>query len=421
MPSEIDVVIVGGGIGGLVAAAHVARRGLSCVVLERSGFLGGRAATSVRDGFSMNLGGHALYRGGPAERALAELGVAYQGNPPALGGVAVLGAETFALPSNTWTLLRTRILDVSGKLALGRLLARLPSMSLASLYDVSLSAWLDANLADPRARAIVEMFVRLSTYANAPSRVSAGAALAQLRLASRLGVLYLDSRRRARERSATSRGQDCNVQWDRRCLSRRCRLVRAPVRRDSLARTGRDPRRRTPRSPQSVVWARQDGAERMGRCLCSCSCRVFGCRAAKPSSPSTYICARRRCSSVLLRPLQCGSPGSTWRCDDSRDEVPTGGPSLAERGRRERAGSLARQAPTWLARRHRREALPAERRSYERHRTREHWRCARKAGTECTRCGGALRRRRLGGARRNARGRQLRERSRRGDGSSSGT
>src|SRR4051812_4818042 len=40
-----DVVVVGGGIGGLTAAWYCARRGLPTTVLESSGLLGGQVAT----------------------------------------------------------------------------------------------------------------------------------------------------------------------------------------------------------------------------------------------------------------------------------------------------------------------------------------------------------------------------------------
>jgi phytoene dehydrogenase-like protein len=193
MVAQVDVVIVGGGVAGLATATMLGRQGLSCVVVERARTLGGRAATSLRDGFHMNLGGHALYRGGPAERLLGDLGVPYRGAPPATGaGVAVVAGTSHVLPTGLGTLLKTGLFGARGKLEYGRLLTRLPKLDLRPLETVSLSRWLDETLADANVRATVEALVRLSTYAHAPERVSAAAAIRQLRLAAKHGVLYLD-------------------------------------------------------------------------------------------------------------------------------------------------------------------------------------------------------------------------------------
>jgi phytoene dehydrogenase-like protein len=192
MNAELDVVIVGGGIGGLAVGALAARRGLSTVVVERAHAPGGRAATTVRDGFHMNLGGHALYRGGPAERVLRNLGVEWTGGAPPTRAIAVIGDEVHLYPMGATSLLRTGLFGARAKLEFGRLLARLPGMDLEPLVSVSLAAWLGAEVRDPRVRAAVETLVRLSTYAHAPDRLSAGAGLAQLRAAANPGVLYVD-------------------------------------------------------------------------------------------------------------------------------------------------------------------------------------------------------------------------------------
>jgi phytoene dehydrogenase-like protein len=188
----LDTAVVGGGIGGLAAAALAARRGKRVGVFERAKVLGGRGASQQRAGFTWNLGGHALYRGGPAERVLSSLGVSYSGSPPPLAGYAIVGDEAHVLPTGPLTLLRTGALGLRGKLEAGKLLARLGSLDTAKLDSVTLAAWLDGEMKDARARAIFEMFVRLTTYANAPDLVSAGASLAQLRLGQTKGVLYLD-------------------------------------------------------------------------------------------------------------------------------------------------------------------------------------------------------------------------------------
>ena len=55
-----------------------------------------------------------------------------------------------------------------------------------------MDAWLAKTAPDPTLRAMLHALVRVVTYTNAPSTLSAGAAAAQLQLVQRRGVLYLD-------------------------------------------------------------------------------------------------------------------------------------------------------------------------------------------------------------------------------------
>jgi len=59
-----DVAVVGGGVAGLAAAALIGRSGRKVRLFEQSHLLGGRAQTKEKDGFYLNIGPHALYRGG---------------------------------------------------------------------------------------------------------------------------------------------------------------------------------------------------------------------------------------------------------------------------------------------------------------------------------------------------------------------
>src|SRR5262245_36566059 len=89
--SRIPVVVVGGGIAGLTAAALLGRAGVPTVVLEKSSAPGGRAATRSRDGFLFNVGPHALYRAGVLKQTLDVLGVKVSGGvPTGNGGFAIL-------------------------------------------------------------------------------------------------------------------------------------------------------------------------------------------------------------------------------------------------------------------------------------------------------------------------------------------
>ena len=78
MGQQWDVIVVGGGLAGLAAGATATAGGARTLVLE-AGAVGGRARTHTESGFVFNLGGHALYLGGPGSKVLSKLGVPLAG------------------------------------------------------------------------------------------------------------------------------------------------------------------------------------------------------------------------------------------------------------------------------------------------------------------------------------------------------
>src|SRR2546430_16783216 len=146
------VVIVGGGVAGLTAAALVGRTGARVTVCERAGALGGRAATHVRDGFHLNLGAHALYLGGAAARELCALGLPLAGGAPP-SGWALRQGELHTLPTGAVSLMTTGLLSFGAKRRAGLLLSRLGRLDTHAIAGVSMAAWPQdfAPHADPRA------------------------------------------------------------------------------------------------------------------------------------------------------------------------------------------------------------------------------------------------------------------------------
>ncbi len=190
---NIDTAVVGGGLAGLTAAALLAETGHRVAVFERSGALGGRAATQVKDGFHLNYGAHAWYTGGPGTAVLARLGIPLRGRTPqAAGGFVIRQGRLRTLPIGFVSLLTTDLLGLHGKLEAARLLARLPGMDTAPYDSMALSEWLRREIHEPVARDTIEMFIRVATYAHAPQVMSAGAGLSALQLVLRENVLYLD-------------------------------------------------------------------------------------------------------------------------------------------------------------------------------------------------------------------------------------
>lgn len=191
--ASTDVIVVGGGLAGLTAATYAARAGRSVTLFEKARGLGGRACTHDEGGFLFNIGPHALYNGSAARPILKELGVLYSGKPPQTsGGFAVRGGRKHTLPGGMLSLLTTGLLGLPAKLELAGLLGGLGRIDPEPWRRQSVRAWLDSTVRHAEVRALLEALVRVSTYANIPEQLSAGAAIRQLQLAFGKGVLYLD-------------------------------------------------------------------------------------------------------------------------------------------------------------------------------------------------------------------------------------
>jgi len=192
MDIHTDIAVIGGGLAGLTAAATATRGGATTLVLEAHQ-PGGRARTTERDGFLWNLGGHALYLGGPGAAALASVGVTPTGAPPPLARyVGARRGDLHRLPTGPGSLLRTSLLGARSKAHLAGVLARLPRMAPAKLEGTSTREWLDGFDLRTDADEVVLALLRLGTYCADVDELGADAALAQLQLAASGGVLYLD-------------------------------------------------------------------------------------------------------------------------------------------------------------------------------------------------------------------------------------
>jgi len=154
--------------------------------------LGGRARTERRNGFHLNYGPHRLYRCGAAVRALAQLGVDI---PSAArgpnGGFAVRRRRMFTLPVGLCSLLTTGLLGSRAKRQLARLMTSLDSVRVSDLERLSIADWLRTFRLEDDVIEIVLGLVRYTTYCDDPDRLSASAAIDQLRLSVRGDILYV--------------------------------------------------------------------------------------------------------------------------------------------------------------------------------------------------------------------------------------
>ena len=188
-----EIIVIGAGLGGLASAALLARSGARVRVLDSAEHPGGRARSRVQEGFTLNVGAHALARGGPAQSLLRELGVPLAGRPAGKTGTYALQAgKLHALPYTPGSLLTSDVLSLSGKLSFMRMLAGVGERKARKVQGQTVSQWLAREAPDPRVRALLHMLVRLCCYAHAPDVLGADAAVRQLGHLLKHNVLYVD-------------------------------------------------------------------------------------------------------------------------------------------------------------------------------------------------------------------------------------
>jgi phytoene dehydrogenase-like protein len=188
-----EIIVIGAGLGGLTSAALLARAGVRVRVLESAQHAGGRARSRDRDGFTLNVGPHALFRRGPAEQVLRDLGVPIQGK--VVGATGVFGLrddKLHELPFGPLSMLRTDLLSGSEKLELLRVLAGLGEKKALAVRGLTVNQWLEQAVKSGRTRAVLAMLVRLSCYAYAHDMLGADVAVRQVAQVARHSVMYLD-------------------------------------------------------------------------------------------------------------------------------------------------------------------------------------------------------------------------------------
>jgi phytoene dehydrogenase-like protein len=225
---KTDVIVVGGGLAGLMAAARIARAGRAVQLFEQAGRIGGRATTDDVKGVHFNRGPHALYAHGAACRLLNEMHVPIAGHFPSPGRpMVVLGNMSFRLPASLGRLIVSRLLSPVEKVRLARLFMTLKRIDTRQLDRTPLHTWIEQTAGDGPLALLLAALVRVSTYVDDADRLSTGAALDQLRLAIEGNVLYLDD------------GWQTIIDGLRRAATDHGAVVHASCRAESVATTER--------------------------------------------------------------------------------------------------------------------------------------------------------------------------------------
>jgi phytoene dehydrogenase-like protein len=187
-----DVVIIGGGLAGLTTATLLARSGKAVTLFEQSSKeIGGRARTTVIDGFYFNQGAHALFLSDAGDSVLKEIGIPYTGGIAASKAYLIIGGKKHEVPAE-YSRLSGKSNGSSGESIDSQFFNSLTKIDFSELENVTVQEWLDKNIHDKNFAEMVKTLVRLNTYGNDPDIQSAGSALRQVYAGSRNGVMYVD-------------------------------------------------------------------------------------------------------------------------------------------------------------------------------------------------------------------------------------
>jgi phytoene dehydrogenase-like protein len=191
MIQKWDVVIVGGGLAGFVAANFLAKTDLSILILEKGKMVGGRARTNqIREQY-FNLGPHALYKKGKAKSILEELDVELRGKSPNLGGILVEKNMEYTAPFTPLGLVTTSYLNWKERIIWARALMKVISINTEELAQQSFKQWVQKTVGSEKVQSLLYLLGRLSTYCHAPEKASAKLMISHVKIAMG-GVLYLD-------------------------------------------------------------------------------------------------------------------------------------------------------------------------------------------------------------------------------------
>ena len=145
LPKSVDVVVVGAGLAGLVAAHEIQRRGFGVIVLEAQDAVGGRVRTEIVDGFTIDRGFQVLLTAYPelarqVDLKALDLRAFDPGALVWLNGKGTVVADPFRMPRSLISTALAPIGSIFDKLRIGLLRLRVMRASAPNLLrgeDVS--------------------------------------------------------------------------------------------------------------------------------------------------------------------------------------------------------------------------------------------------------------------------------------------
>ncbi|WP_243291578.1 FAD-dependent oxidoreductase [Bacillus sp. FJAT-47783] len=191
MAQTWDVVIIGGGLAGYVAANYLAKTNFNVLILEKAKKVGGRARTDIIHEQYFNLGPHAFYQRGKARHILEELCITFEGKAPKLGGLLIENKNMYTAPFSPLGIFATRFLTWKERLEWISSMVKIKNSEPDDFATLTFQQWVQQTAKSEKVQALLYIMGRLATYCHAPEKVSAKVIVSHIQY-SMGGVIYLD-------------------------------------------------------------------------------------------------------------------------------------------------------------------------------------------------------------------------------------
>ncbi|MGB8955301.1 MAG: FAD-dependent oxidoreductase [Tumebacillaceae bacterium] len=163
------IVVVGAGIGGLIAGGLLAKRGCEVMVLERSPILGGRSHVMEKDGVHLPYGAHALLVKNvpPVKQVLAELGMNPSTRAMSLSRFKLMsGGKLVSSPLGPGLLTSRALGSLSKRLKFVATYLKLGRVDPDCSLGFTVQDWLKIQGLDPEVEKVLHAYLALTLYDN---------------------------------------------------------------------------------------------------------------------------------------------------------------------------------------------------------------------------------------------------------------
>jgi len=194
---DFDVIVAGGGLAGLCAAAFASRAGARVALYESSPDLGGRARTHIKEGYYFNYGAHAFYNGEALDTALRDLGIVPRAKAPNLtaGHFYFVRDRTLHLaPFSASGLEQTTLYPAAAKPDVRAALAKLRKSPPVARSGLSAREAVEEFSPSSHVRELIFALFRVTSYIHDPDGADGVTLFAQLQrsFSKTKSVLYVD-------------------------------------------------------------------------------------------------------------------------------------------------------------------------------------------------------------------------------------